>query len=445
VPSTLKYDPTTPEGEAISGLFRSFKSVEDGDDYNEHVVDEVRYWLIELGIDPNGTVYQVDPIPPEVVSPEATAVIVTRLLILAGPVLTDGQPTSHEGYFHAEVDPDCCDECVTVTFTTAPAARIRFALTWLRQSGYNAHEQPTPNPSAARAVHVRHGALYPRPADASTEQTAARILWLSGFTTAPEGERPDVVGPAAPTPVHWRPGWVQIDIAAPRTTGRDEREEAARAAAEAFTDHGWQVEYHGTDTLHARPAPQDPPIAAEPVPAAPGDPNPSTTPETRAASLFVAAFNTVYEDDPRMTIALHMSSGSSLAVTGELDNWRMRFHPAEVSTLLAWLTRAVATDPVAIITVTADRDEDGETAHGWAWCIATGAALDTKGAAPLFDADVELRGAEQRHVVLSGLVDISADGLSATALTDEVKALVSAHGEPSQHAPRPAPAPTGTP
>ncbi|MGW9032779.1 hypothetical protein ACWGQ5_54450 [Streptomyces sp. NPDC055722] len=154
-----------------------------------------------------------------------------------------------------------------------------------------------------------------------------------------------------------------------------------------------------------------------------------TTPETRAASLFVAAFS-VFENDPRMTIALHMSSGSSLAVAGELDDHRMRFDPAEVSALLHWLTRAVAYDPQAVITVAADTDDEGSHAQGWAWCIGTGAALNFKEAAKYFD-DEELRGAENRQVTLSSpLVDTSASGLAATALTDDVKTVITAHAQP---------------
>jgi hypothetical protein len=166
---------------------------------------------------------------------------------------------------------------------------------------------------------------------------------------------------------------------------------------------------------------------------------PTATPETVAASLFVAAFNTVFEDDPRMTIALHTSNGSHLAVTGELtDGHEEHFVPAEVSTLLAWLTRAVAYDSTAVITVTAERgepDEFFEYAHGWAWCIGTGATLSHKEAARYFGQGIELRGAEERHVEIGGhLVDTSAEGLSATALTDEVKAVVTAHGEPERQA-----------
>ncbi|MYX26828.1 hypothetical protein GTY75_09125 [Streptomyces sp. SID8381] len=152
--------------------------------------------------------------------------------------------------------------------------------------------------------------------------------------------------------------------------------------------------------------------------------------QARAASLFVGAFNSVYEDDPRMTIALHRSNGSSLAVAGLLDDYRMRFDPAEVSTLLSWLTRAVAADPDAIISVTTAYRPFGGREHGWAWRVGTGAALDREEAASLFGPGVDLLGAAESHVTLgSRPLDTSAAGLTATALTSDVKAVVAAHGE----------------
>lgn len=169
-------------------------------------------------------------------------------------------------------------------------------------------------------------------------------------------------------------------------------------------------------------------------------PAPTVAPETVAAALFVGAFNSVFEDDPRMTIAVHLTTGSSLAVTGRLgDDYHMHFSPAEVSAALDWLTRAVAADGRTVIAVTADRDDEGESAHGWAWFIDTGDPLPASAASSLFPDHVELLGAEQPWVTLKGprpLVDTSAEGLSATALSDDVKAVVTAHGEPERPAAR---------
>jgi hypothetical protein len=165
-------------------------------------------------------------------------------------------------------------------------------------------------------------------------------------------------------------------------------------------------------------------------------PAPAAPPETVAASLFVGAFNSVFEDDPSMTIAVHLTTGSSIAVAGRLgDDYDMHFSPAEVSAALDWLTRAVATDPRAVIAVTADRDDERNSAHGWAWFIDTGEALPASAASSLFPDHVELLGAQQPWVTLRGprpLVDTSADGLAYTALNDEVKAVVTAHGEPGR-------------
>ncbi|MFF8618835.1 hypothetical protein [Streptomyces sp. NPDC015350] len=164
----------------------------------------------------------------------------------------------------------------------------------------------------------------------------------------------------------------------------------------------------------------------------------AASPETVAASLFVGAFNSVFEDDPRMTIAVHLTTGSSITITGRLgDDYDMHFSPAEVSAALDWLTRATVTDPRTVIAVTADRDDESETAHGWAWFIDTGEALPASAASSLFPDHVELLGAQQPWVTLGGprpLVDTSADGLAYTALNDDVKAVITAHGEPERPA-----------
>ncbi|MFJ5635012.1 hypothetical protein ACIQF5_20535 [Streptomyces goshikiensis] len=167
-------------------------------------------------------------------------------------------------------------------------------------------------------------------------------------------------------------------------------------------------------------------------------PLPAASPEAVAASLFVGAFNSVFEDDPSMTVAVHLTTGSSIAVSGRLgDDYDMHFSPAEVSTALDWLTRAVVADPRAVIAVIAYRDDIKDVAHGWAWFVSTGEALRASEASSLFPHRVELLGAEQPWVTLRGsrpLVDTSADGLAYTALNDDVKAVVTAHGEPERSA-----------
>ncbi|MGW1362963.1 hypothetical protein ACWCQP_36845 [Streptomyces chartreusis] len=153
------------------------------------------------------------------------------------------------------------------------------------------------------------------------------------------------------------------------------------------------------------------------------------TPESRAATLFLDAFSSVFENDPRLTISLNKDCGSRIAVTGELTNdGLMRFDAHEVSTLLVWLTRAVVYDTDAVVTVTADLDEDGEYARLWAWQIADGRPLDTPAAAELSAEDVEVRYAADPYTTLADRgVDII--GLSAAALTEDVKGAIVRHSQ----------------
>ncbi len=157
-----------------------------------------------------------------------------------------------------------------------------------------------------------------------------------------------------------------------------------------------------------------------------------TTPRTRAASLFVAAFNIAHEDNPRMTITLHMRSGSRLSIAGVRDNHRIRFDPAEVATMMAWLTSAVVTDEHAVITVMTDRDNEGWWTKGWAWRVGTGTALDFHGASRYFDTRVSLAGAEHQHVTIgTHVVDLSVIDVT-TLLTNDVRAVIQAHAEPER-------------
>ncbi|MFJ9729380.1 hypothetical protein ACIRP3_42255 [Streptomyces sp. NPDC101209] len=158
----------------------------------------------------------------------------------------------------------------------------------------------------------------------------------------------------------------------------------------------------------------------------------STPPHTWAASLFVSAFNIAYQDDRRVTVAVHTSSGSSIVIAGALDAYRMRFDPVEVDVMLSWLTRAVTTDERAVITVTAEPDMVGCKIRGWAWRIGTGTALDFVRASRYFDDNVSLVGAEQQHVTIgTHVADLSADGVT-TVLTDDVRTVIRSHAEPER-------------
>ncbi|MEU3877837.1 hypothetical protein [Streptomyces sp. NPDC029704] len=269
--STLKYDPTTPEGQAISRLFREVKSIEDGDGgwNGGDTVGLLCDFFIRLGIDVNRGDYQVDAVPPQAVSPEAAPDTVAELLAASEGFTTSGYPTGNEGFFYAESGDDGFTDFTLLTFPTASAARIRTAMSVLRAAGYTATGQAPTSPEAAvRTNRVDAGLLRALSHDATTAERATRTLQDAGFTQHPDtGDRAQVVSYSTPTPVIWRPGWVQIDVIAPRGTGRDACEEVARAIATTLTDSGWSVDVRGTETLHATPPTAEPaPIPSlEPV------------------------------------------------------------------------------------------------------------------------------------------------------------------------------------
>lgn len=111
-----------------------------------------------------------------------------------------------------------------------------------------------------------------------------------------------------------------------------------------------------------------------------------------------------------MTIALHDGDGARLAVTGAATGYyEMRLDAAEAATLLAGLTRAVAYDRDAIITVAGLADINGDHSYGWTWRIADG-SLDDDAARPLFDPYTELKGAEFPYKARCGMSSIKPHG-----------------------------------
>lgn len=163
------------------------------------------------------------------------------------------------------------------------------------------------------------------------------------------------------------------------------------------------------------------------------------TPEYRAAlaaTLFVSAFNTVYEDDEKMRLTLHRGDGTSVAVTGELTtDYVEAFDASQVAAWLTALSAAIKSDPDAVLSVTSWLfDADAEPMY-WAWRVADGAPLEVAAAAALFGEDeVYLyQGAEEHWVKIrdgrddTSLMDISEDGLAWFALTDGVKAALISH------------------
>jgi rhodanese-related sulfurtransferase len=256
VPDQLNYDPTTAEGEAIGRLFRGCKNIErnNGGWNGGDIVQWLCEWFTSLGINPDGSVHQVDAIPPQKISPEADPDTVAEFLAAHDAFTTSGFPTGHEGFFYAEEASDTDDDSTVLTFPTASPARLRTAIALLRRAGYTATEQALSIPGRwARTVRVHTDVVHALPDDASVADRATRLLWSAGFTWAGGHGRPDVVAYTTPTPVSWRPGWVQIDVTGPRTSGREAREEVAHAVTATLTLAGWDVDVRGTESLHVIP------------------------------------------------------------------------------------------------------------------------------------------------------------------------------------------------
>ncbi|MGW1053580.1 hypothetical protein [Streptomyces sp. NPDC001155] len=95
-----------------------------------------------------------------------------------------------------------------------------------------------------------------------------------------------------------------------------------------------------------------------------------TTPDARAAGLFLAAFNVAFEDDERMTISVH-TEGGTVSVHGHLTDGIMTFVPKDVAFLLDRLTNLLSQDkPLGTITVTVPNHEGrGALISAFAWSL----------------------------------------------------------------------------
>ncbi|MEU0181441.1 hypothetical protein ABZ312_09655 [Streptomyces sp. NPDC006207] len=142
---------------------------------------------------------------------------------------------------------------------------------------------------------------------------------------------------------------------------------------------------------------------------------------TQAAGILVAGFNTVYEDDKWMRVRLRRADGSGLEITGELDDWTMRFSPAAVDAMVREIA-AVLDDPDgrAVFSVTVPHDRFPSGTGTWAWNVPDLSALTSEGAPMWLDDPASYAGAEWDHSLNGGaFID-----LTDTALTDDVKQLL---------------------
>ncbi|WP_327411361.1 hypothetical protein OG458_42245 (plasmid) [Streptomyces sp. NBC_01281] len=252
---TRLFDPTTPDGERIAVLGRRLLPLQTNWPGSD-AVTILREWFVEsLGIDPDGPDYQVHAVPPLLISREATVNFVREALLGAGPALHNSHGRDHRDDFAVVTEPECCDgDCVTVTLFEASASRARFALSWLRQAGYEATALYSETEDEHR-LHVLGGFIPATPADAPAEIHAAQHLWLKGFSspTIRADVYVEVPGPTPPVPVAWRPGWLSTDIAAPHGSTAKQRKKVANAIADSFRSADWQVDRRGPEALHICP------------------------------------------------------------------------------------------------------------------------------------------------------------------------------------------------
>ncbi|MFD8079004.1 hypothetical protein ACFV3E_40895 [Streptomyces sp. NPDC059718] len=156
--------------------------------------------------------------------------------------------------------------------------------------------------------------------------------------------------------------------------------------------------------------------------------NPPST--ALAAGLFVAAFNTVYEDDPWMTVAIHRRGKTEVSVTGELTaEYAMRFPVPAVDALLTYLADVLARGTAAVLSVTL-RGREHE-AEAWAWHLPMTRPLTVDEVPVLLGSDVH--HADMRfHYALTGSFGV----LDCVALTEDVRALLYRRGIADYKRPR---------
>lgn len=97
-----------------------------------------------------------------------------------------------------------------------------------------------------------------------------------------------------------------------------------------------------------------------------------TTPEARAAGLFLGAFNIAFEDDQRMTISVH-TAGGTVSVIGQLsDNHRMTFQAEDVAFLVDRLANLLSKEePQGSLTVAVPHlGHIRAPIDAWAWSLA---------------------------------------------------------------------------
>ncbi|KUN32520.1 hypothetical protein AQJ11_03060 [Streptomyces corchorusii] len=144
----------------------------------------------------------------------------------------------------------------------------------------------------------------------------------------------------------------------------------------------------------------------------------------RAAAIFTAAFNAVYDEDDWLTIGVDNGTGAEVNVTGSLYDGAIRFDPADVVMLLDFLTRVLAKDesrynPYGIVAVTVPNG-DGEP-NAWAWHLLHMTPLT-------HDQSRSWLGGEVRYNDGLTLAPDQVRSPDNTAVTEEVREILRARG-----------------
>ena len=101
----------------------------------------------------------------------------------------------------------------------------------------------------------------------------------------------------------------------------------------------------------------------------------SAAADRRAASLVASAFNSVFEDDPTVHIAVRTPNGSTVSAVATLGgDYRAVFDPEDLGALLDRLAQLLdRQDPLGVLAVHTPHSVGGWL-RGWAWTLAEGHA-----------------------------------------------------------------------